>query len=510
MEWVMLLLATPVQFGPGWRFYRHGWPALRSGQPDMNTLVMLGTSAAWLYSVLALVAPGWFPAGSAHTYFEASGVVITLVLLGKYLEALAKGRASQAMKSLLKLRPDSATVRRDGQELVVPTADLRVGDEVVIRPGERLPVDGRVVAGRSFVDESMLTGEPEPRLKEAGAPVTGGTVNGNGSFSFLVEQVGSDTFLARIIAMVEQAQGSKAPVQQLADRVVAVFTPIVLGIALLAGVAWLVVGGEGSLSRALVATVAVLVIACPCAMGLATPVSIMVASGRAAGLGLLFRSAGALERLGQVQAVALDKTGTLTVGRPALNAWEPLNGFERPETLRLAAGLESRSEHPIASSVVEAARADGLGVPEPEGFTAETGLGVSGVVDGRTCAIGSARYLEGLGVDLTGLPPSGEAGGLSTTILLAVDGRLAARGLVGDALKPGAAEAVAALRRLGLEPVLITGDQEGPARAAARLVGIERVVAGVLPGGKADALRALQAGGRKVAFVGDGINDAPA
>ncbi|WP_309571982.1 heavy metal translocating P-type ATPase [Deinococcus sp.] len=517
MNVVMLLLAAPVQFGPGRRFLRSGWAALRHGSPDMNSLVMIGTLAAFGYSLLVTVAPGLFPAGSAHVYFEASAVVITLILLGKYFEAVAKGRTSEAMKTLLALQPATATVVRGGAEVEVPVDDVTTGDLIRVRPGGKLPVDGTVETGESWVDEGMLTGESVPVAKSVGAAVVGGTLNGNGTLTFRATRVGNDTALAQIIRLVETAQGSKPPIQGLADRVVAVFVPIVLVIAAITFLAWLLLGGPNALSQALVHTVAVLIIACPCAMGLATPTSIMVGTGRAAALGVLFRTGTALEALGGVDVVAVDKTGTLTLGHPELTDLHILNGhgqpgFERADVLRLVAGAEGDSEHPIARAIIGAAEREGLSLPAATAFQARPGLGLEATVDGKRVQIGADRYMTELGLDIT--PFAAEAAHLGdegkSPLYAAIDGTLAAVIAVADPLKSGSADAVKALHALGLKVAMVTGDNERTAQAIARTLGIDTVHAGVLPGGKSDVVAALQSGGSRVAFVGDGINDAPA
>ncbi len=512
------LLAAAVQFGPGRRFYRTGWDALVRRSPDMNSLVLLGTSAAFGYSTVATFVPGLLPEGSAHVYFEASAVIVTLVLLGRYLEAGARGRTGDAIRALVSLRPKTARVVRDGAEVEVPVSAVRRGDLVVVRPGERLPVDGVVVDGESYVDESMVTGEPTPVLKRAGDEVVGGTVNGSASFRFAATKVGSETFLSQVIAMVQAAQGAKLPIQALLDRVVAVFVPAVLGVAALTFLAWLAFGPRPSLGLAVVNAVAVLIIACPCAMGLATPVSIMVGTGKAAELGVLFRHGAALQTLGGARVVAFDKTGTLTEGRPRLTDVVLADGAgsSRGEALALAAAAEARSEHPLARAVVEAAREEGVDVPEADTFASVTGRGVRAQVAGRTVLLGSARFLEDAGVELGALRAA--AAGLAeegkTPVYLAVDAdgtlRAVAVMAVSDPVKASAAPALAALRALGVETVMVTGDDERTARAVARGLGIAEVRAEVLPGDKAAVVERLRAGGLRVAFVGDGINDAPA
>ncbi|GGR92454.1 heavy metal translocating P-type ATPase [Deinococcus sedimenti] len=512
LNWVMLALALPIQFGPGRRFYRLGRKSLRSGSPDMNALVMIGTTAAFAYSLVATVLPGLFPAGTAHVYYEASGVVITLILLGKYFEAVAKGRSSEAMKSLLSLQAKAARVLRGGQELDLPADEVLVGDLISVRPGEKIPVDGEVTQGASFVDESMITGEPVPVRKQVGAAVVGGTINQNGALTFRATRVGAETALAQIIRLVETAQGSKPPIQGLADRVVAVFVPIVLGVAALTFLLWLVLGGPASLSYALVTTVAVLIIACPCAMGLATPTSVMVGTGKAAELGVLFKSGGALEGLQAVQVVALDKTGTLTKGHPELTDLLTAPGVDRVRTLALVAAAETQSEHPVARAIVDAARRDGIALPEPTSVEAVPGFGLDAQVDGHRVQVGADRFMRQLGVDVTAFEAQaarlGDEG--KSPLYAALDGQLAAVIAVADPIKDGSVEAVRALRAMGLTVAMITGDHARTAHAIARQVGIDEVRAEVLPSGKSDAVQALQAGGQKVAFVGDGINDAPA
>ncbi|ULH17251.1 heavy metal translocating P-type ATPase (plasmid) [Deinococcus sp. KNUC1210] len=512
LNWIMLALALPVQFGPGRRFYRQGWASIRHRSPDMNTLVMIGTSAAFFYSLAVTLFPQVFPAGTAHVYYEASAVVITLILLGKYFEAIAKGRSSEAMKKLLGLQVRTARVLRGGTELELPTDEVLVGDIVSVRPGEKIPVDGELTKGSSYVDESMITGEPVPVAKEAGAGVVGGTINQTGAFQFRATKVGADTALSQIIRLVESAQGSKPPIQGLADRVVGVFVPVVLGIAALTFLAWMLFGGPQALSYALVNTVAVLIIACPCAMGLATPVSVMVGTGKAAELGVLFRNGAALEGLQAVQVVALDKTGTLTQGRPELTDFTVLPGFERSEVLSLIASAEQQSEHPIARAVVEGAQREGLPLSEVQSFEALPGFGLAATVQGRRAEVGADRYLRRLGLDVSALQAqtSRLADEGKSPLYAAIDGRLAAVLAVADPIKPGSLEAVRALHAQGVRVAMITGDHTRTANAVAGQLGIETVLAEVLPSGKSDAVRSLQAQGQQVAFVGDGINDAPA
>ncbi|OLV17263.1 Lead, cadmium, zinc and mercury transporting ATPase [Deinococcus marmoris] len=512
MNWVMLALAVPVQFGPGRRFYRLGWASLKHRSPDMNALVMIGTSAAFFYSLVVTLAPQIFPVGTAHVYYEASGVVITLILLGKYFEALAKGRSSEAMKSLLSLQPKEARVLRDGEERLLPVDDVQVGDTLRVLPGESIPLDGEVLSGQSYVNESMITGESVPIQKTGGAAVIGGTLNGNGALTLKATRVGNDTALAQIIKLVETAQGSKPPIQGLADKVVAVFVPVVLVIAAVTFAVWLLLGGEGALSQALINMVAVLIIACPCAMGLATPVSVMVGTGKAAELGVLFKSGTALEGLQATQVIALDKTGTLTRGQPELTDLTLVSGFERGEVLRLVASAEQDSEHPIARAIVDAAKREGLSLSAPESSQAVPGFGLEAVVDATRVQVGADRYMSKLGLGLADFGAQAEQLGDEgkSPLYVALNGQLAAILAVADPIKDGSREAVAALHRQGLKVAMITGDNVRTAQAIARQLGIDQVQAEVLPGDKAKAVRALQEGGQKVAFVGDGINDAPA
>ncbi|PAX06453.1 heavy metal translocating P-type ATPase [Sphingomonas lenta] len=509
---IQFALATAVLFGPGLRFFKKGVPAILRGTPDMNSLVTVGTSAAWGYSLVATFAPQVLPAGTANVYYEAAAVIVTLILLGRYLEAKAKGRTSEAIKRLVGLTPKTARVERDGKVTELLIADVRAGDVVQVRPGEKVPVDGEVVEGSSYVDESMITGEPVPVAKEAGAEVVGGTINKTGAFSFRATKVGADTVLAHIIRMVEQAQGSKLPIQAMVDKVTAWFVPAVMGVAALTFLIWLVLGPTPALTFALVNAVAVLIIACPCAMGLATPTSIMVGTGRAAELGVLFRKGEALQTLRDVAVVALDKTGTLTKGRPELTDLTPAPGFERDEVLALVAAVEAKSEHPIADAIVLAAERRGLRVGSLQGFEATPGYGVSGTVGGRTVAVGADRYMAKLGLDVAVF--AGEAARLGgegkSPLYAAIDGKLAAIIAVADPVKDTTPEAIRALHDLGLKVAMITGDNRATAEAVARQLGIDEVVPEVLPDGKVEAIHQLREGARKVAFVGDGINDAPA
>lgn len=506
------VLASIVQFGPGLRFYRKGIPALLRLAPDMNSLVVVGTSAAWGYSVVATFLPSVLPAGSVNVYYESAAVIVTLILFGRTLEAKAKGRTSDAIKRLVSLQAKSARVERDGTFADIAIDDVRTGDTIQVRPGERLPVDGTVLGGSSYVDESMISGEPVPVEKGEGAAVIGGTINGTGSFTYRATKVGADTVLAQIIRMVEAAQGAKLPIQMLVDRVTAWFVPAVMAAALLTFGIWLVFGPEPALSLALVNAVSVLIIACPCAMGLATPTSIMVGTGRAAELGVLFRNGEALQTLKNTQVVAVDKTGTLTAGRPALTDLQLADGFERATVLALVAAVEAQSEHPVAQAIVTAAKAEGLTLLVATGFQAEPGFGVSATVDGATVAVGADRYMARLGLDVGAFADVARTLGekARSPLYAAVDGRLAAIIAVADPIKPTTPQAIRALHDLGLRVAMITGDNARTAQAVAAELGIDEVVAEVLPDGKVAALKRLRADGRSVTFVGDGINDAPA
>lgn len=511
IEWV---LATPVLFFAGRRFFVHGWAELRHVSPGMNSLVMLGASAAYFYSVFALLAPSLFPVGTAAAYFEAAGVIVTLILLGRYLEALARGRTSDAIRKLMHLQAKTARVLRDGVEIDVPIEDVRLGDAVLVRPGDRVPVDGEVTEGASFVDESMITGEPIPVEKLPGAEVVGGTVNGTGALTVSATRVGGDTVLAQIIRMVEDAQSTKPPIQHLADRIASVFVPIALGIAVLTFVGWLVLGPAPALSFAFVTGVSVLLIACPCAMGLATPTAIMVGTGKGAEMGVLIRNGAALETLAKIDTAVLDKTGTLTQGRPEMTDFLDPDGTGEASNgiLAMVAAAEAKSEHPIAEAIVRAAKSRGLTLPDVTEFASETGFGIEALVDGHKIQIGADRYMARLGVKLgeAEARANGLAGDAKTPLYAAVDGSLAAVIGVADPLKAGSPVAIAALKKAGISVAMMTGDNRRTADAIAAQTGIDRVLAEVLPGDKADEVKKLQAGGAKVLFVGDGINDAPA
>ncbi len=512
-SWIIqLLLATLVLFGPGRPFFTNGFPALFKGAPDMNSLVAVGTGAAWGYSVVATVLPGALPAGVRAVYFEAAAVIVVLILVGRWLEARAKGRTGAAIQALLGLQVRTARVLRGGQAQDVDIDAVRVGELVLVRPGERIPLDGAVTDGASNVDESMLTGEPLAVPKAAGAQVTGGTVNGTGSLTVRATRVGADTTLAQIIRMVEEAQGAKLPIQGLVDRVTLWFVPAVMAVAALTVAVWLIVGPDPALTLALVAGVSVLIIACPCAMGLATPTSIMVGTGRAAEMGVLFRKGDALQALSTVDIIALDKTGTVTEGQPALTDLVVAEGFDRAEVLRLVAGVEAQSEHPIAEAILRGARSEGLDVPVATGFRSVTGYGVAATVAGREVLIGADRFMAREGIETGALSRAEEALAARgrTALFAAVDGKLAAVIAVADPVKSTSPAVIEALQARGLRVAMITGDKRKTAEAIGREAGIDQVIAGVLPDGKVAVLDDLRAGGRKVAFVGDGINDAPA
>jgi Cu+-exporting ATPase len=540
-------LATPVMFGPGRRFFKRGWNAFKDLSPDMNSLVMLGTGSAYSFSALVTFVPTMFPPGSRDVYFEASAVVIALVLLGKYLEAGAKGRGGEAIRKLMALKPTRALIMRRGKETEVDIAAILVGDILAVRPGDRVPVDGKVVSGGSRVDESMLTGEPMPKSKGPGDAVAGGTLNGDGYFTFEALKVGRDTVLAGIIRLVEEAQMSKPPIQDVADKVVRVFTPVVLGIAAVTFVAWMLFGahlsahlgahggGASALPSALIHAVAVLVIACPCAMGLATPTAILAGTGKAAEMGIVVRNGAALQALADANLFAFDKTGTLTEGNPRVTSFAAFPRHDGAEhdgmgtagaagrTLALAAAVEARSRHPLAKALVDYARQERAGeergganpgVGEPEAFLEHAGLGVEGRVDGHAVRVGSLEFLRSAGALPEAMRPEADRMATQGTGLvgISIDGVFAGLAGISDAVKPHAREALDALRGAGIETAMITGDQEGPARAVGAAVGIAEIRAGVLPKDKADAVRTLRRGSgvKGVAFVGDGINDAPA
>jgi Cu+-exporting ATPase len=518
-NWLMLALATPVQFYVGWQYYIGAYKSLRNGSANMDVLIAMGSSVAYLYSLP--VTFGWL---SGHVYFETAAVIITLIRLGKYLEARAKGRTSEAIKKLMGLRAKTAHIIRDGQEQDVPVDNVQVGDVVLVRPGEKVPVDGVVIEGRSSIDESMLTGESLPVEKRPGDPVIGATLNKLGVLKFEATKVGKETALAQIIRLVEEAQGSKAPIQKLADQVSAVFVPGVIAIAALTFLGWFFVGPALPINsdltpftRALINMVAVLVIACPCAMGLATPTAVMVGTGKGAELGILFRNSEALERAGKVNLVVLDKTGTITKGQPAVTDIVTDGKWEEDQLLRLAASVEKGSEHPLGESIWAEATTRNLSLIEPSGFLAEAGQGVSAEVDGHKVAVGNLRMMDAHQYSLNGLAPQVERlqAEAKTAMLVAVDGAVSGLIAVADTVKDSSKAAIEELHRMGLKVVMLTGDNQKTAEAIAKQVGVDMVLAEVLPDGKSAEIKKLQSqasskGQQIVAMVGDGVNDAPA
>ncbi|SLN67853.1 Copper-transporting P-type ATPase [Falsiruegeria litorea R37] len=506
---IQFALTSVILIGPGRMFYAKGLPALFRGAPDMNALVAIGTLAAYGFSVLSTFAPNLLPAGTANVYFEAAAVIVVLILFGRLLEARAKGRTGAAIRKLIGLQPKTARVEVGGIVTERPIAEIVAGDLLHVRPGERIAVDGSVLDGQTYVDESMITGEPVPVLKSAGDAVVGGTLNGTGALRVTATKVGADTVLAQIIAMVEQAQGAKLPIQGMVDRITAWFVPAVLATAALTVLVWLFFGPDPALSMALVAGVSVLIIACPCAMGLATPTSIMVGTGRAAEMGVLFRKGDALQALQDTRVLAFDKTGTLTMGRPELTDLITTEGFDRDEVLRLAAAAEASSEHPIARAITQAAPGP---LPEVTAFESLTGLGLKAQVEGRSVLIGADRLMMRQNIDLSALEPLAQelAAKGKTPLYVAIDGTAAAALAVADPIKPQSHDAIAALHAQGLTVAMITGDNAATAKAIAAELQIDHVVAEVMPGGKVDAVSDLRKRFGAVAFVGDGINDAPA
>jgi Cu+-exporting ATPase len=512
---LQMLLQSPVQFWIGWQFYQGAWAAARHRSTNMNTLIAVGTSAAYIYSVLATFFPGLFELRSyrAEVYFDTAAAIIVLILLGRTLEAKARGQTSEAIQKLMGLRPKTARILRDSMEVEVPAEEVQPGDIVVVRPGERIPVDGVVKEGYSSVDESMLTGEPLPVEKRPGDQVVGGTMNKTGSFRFEATKVGRQTVLAQIIALVEEAQGSKPPIARLADKIASYFVPAVMGIASLTFLLWLLLGPEPAFTYAVLNFIAVLIIACPCALGLATPTSIMVGTGKGAENGILVRSGAALETAHKITTVVFDKTGTLTEGTPRLTDVLPAEGATKEEVLAYAASAEKGSEHPLAEAILSAAAEQGIQAGEPEHFQAVPGHGVKATLEGRTLLLGNELLMRDEGVQM---PQAllGQAQALAsegkTPMFLAMEGRPVGLLAVADTLKADSQEAVRALQGLGLEVVLLTGDVERTAKAIARALGIEKVIAQVLPQHKARMIKELQQQGKVVAMVGDGINDAPA
>jgi Cu+-exporting ATPase len=513
-SWVLQsVLTTLVLVGPGSVFFTKGLPALWHLSPEMNSLVAMGSGSAWLFSMVATYTPALLPEGTRFVYFEAAAVIVTLILLGRTLEAKAKGRTGAAIKHLIGLVPREARLLRDGQMIDVPIESVVPGDYVVVRPGEKIPVDGQIIEGAPYIDEAMITGEPLPETKAVGDRVTGGTINTTNSFTFVATHTGGDTVLAHIIRMVESAQGAKLPIQAVVDRVTAWFVPAIMVCALLTFLLWLWLGPTPSLSYALVNAVAVMIIACPCAMGLATPTSIMVGTGRAAELGVLFRQGDALQRMRDVEVIAFDKTGTLTMGKPVLTDIVVLSAlYDRATLLSWAASMQSQSEHPIAHAILNAAVSEQLPLPVAKDFTAIRGSGVRAVVLDNVILSGTQHLMveQGIATELATeqIRPWGEQG--KTPIYLAVNGELAALMAVADPIKPSAVSAIAVLHGLGLKTVMITGDNIHTAQAVAGQIGIDQVHAQVLPEGKVAVLQSLRDKGSVLAFVGDGINDAPA
>ncbi|HYO86597.1 MAG TPA: heavy metal translocating P-type ATPase [Dermatophilaceae bacterium] len=519
--WAQLVLATPVVLWAGWPFFVRGWASVRNRNLNMFTLIAMGTGVAWLFSVVATISPGIFPAsfrsgggtGTVDVYFEAAAVITVLVLLGQVLELRAREQTSGAIKALLDLSPKTARrITADGADQEVPLDHVQIGDRLRVRPGEAVPVDGTVQEGRSAVDESLVTGESMPVTKSSGDTVIGGTINQSGGLVMNAEKIGRDTMLARIVAMVADAQRSRAPIQRMADKVAGIFVPAVIAAAVIAFAAWALVGPDPKLAHALIVAVAVLIIACPCALGLATPMSIMVGVGRGAGLGVLIKNAEALELLEKVDTLVVDKTGTLTEGRPSLTQIVPAGDHDKDELLRLAAGVERASEHPLAQAIVEAANTRGISLPDVQDFDSPAGRGVIGTVDGRTLTLGSADFLSSHSIDTTGLQPQADQlrGDGATVIYIGVDGAVAGLFAIADPVKATTPEALKALREEGMEVVMLTGDNRVTAQAIARTLGIKRIEAEVLPDHKSDIVTTLRDEGRVVAMAGDGINDAPA
>ena len=516
--WVQLVLATPVVLWAGWPFFERGWTSVRTLKLNMFTLIAMGTGVAWLFSVVATLAPDLFPEafrmdGAVDVYFEAASVITTLVLLGQVLELRAREQTSGAIRALLDLTPDTAhRIKSDGTEEEVTLDQVTVGDRFRVRPGEKVPVDGAVEEGRSTLDESLVTGESMPATKKVGDSVIGGTINQTGSLIVRADKVGRDTMLARIVQMVAEAQRSRAPIQRVADRVAAWFVPAVIAIAIAAFLVWATVGPDPRLAHALVVAVSVLIIACPCALGLATPMSIMVGVGRGAGLGVLIKNAEALERMEKVDTLVVDKTGTLTEGKPSVTRVVTTTGFDEHEILQLVAAVEQASEHPLGLAIVNAAHAAGLSIPNVTDFDAPVGKGVAGTVEHQRVRVGSATFLTGEGIDPSALTAQADelrADG-ATVIFVSSGDQVAAIIAIADPIKETTPAAVEALRAEGIEVVMLTGDNRVTAETVARGLGIDRVEAEVLPDHKADVVKSLRADGRVVAMAGDGVNDAPA
>ena len=510
-SWIFqFVVISIVMAGPGWRFHKKGLPALLRGAPDMNSLVALGTLSAWTFSTCALFAPSIFPKGTADVYFEAAGVIITLILLGRLLEARAKGRTGAAIQRLIDLQPATALVERGSEIVELPLSDVLIGDILHLRPGARVATDGTVVDGQTFIDESMISGEPVPVSKSVDETVIGGTINGTGALAYRASAVGADTVLSQIILMVEDAQSAKLPIQSIVDRITGVFVPVVMGLSALTVLTWLIFGPDPALGLALVAGVSVVIIACPCAMGLATPTSIMVGTGRAAEMGVLFRKGDALQTLQESKVIAFDKTGTLTAGAPKLTTFKTTVGWTRETALPLIAALEAQSEHPIANAIVRAT--EGFDLPKVIGFKSITGMGVRGIANGKTVLVGADRFMTQEGIDLGEYAQTADtlAQKGATPLFAAIDGQIAAVIGVSDPIKPTTAATISALHSMGLKVAMITGDNAVTANAIADELGIEHVIAEVMPAGKVTAVQSLRERYGKIAFVGDGINDAPA
>lgn len=510
----MMILATPVQFYVGWQYYVGAYKALRNGSANMDVLVALGTSVAYVYSVLVV-----FGLLHGHVYFETAAVIITLIRLGKFLEARAKGKTSDSIKKLMSLRPKTARIYRDGVETVIPINQVVVGDEIIVKPGESIPVDGSLIEGESFVDESMLTGESFPVQKNVGTTVIGGTINKNGWFKFSAQKIGKDTMLAQIIQLVEDAQSSKAPIQKMVDKVSSVFVPVVIGIALLTFIGWFFLGGEimagdemTPLTRALVNMVAVLVIACPCAMGLATPTAIMVGTGKGAEIGVLVKSSEALEKAAKINTIVLDKTGTITEGQPSVTDVITRGNITENELLLLSASLEKSSEHPLGEAIVAEAGNRELVLEKPDMFTSKTGMGIMGEIRGKRIILGNPKLMDEESINITEWNSDIEQlqGEGKTVMIVTIDDTVSGLISVADKIKTSSYEAVKSLKQNGLKVVMITGDNARTAQAVGSQIGIEDVIAEVLPGEKAAKIKELQLSGNVVAMVGDGINDAPA
>lgn len=511
--YLQFILTTLVLVIPGRRFYIHGLPALLRLAPDMNSLVAVGTLAAYLFSIVATFMPSILPAGTVNVYYEAAAVIVALILLGRFLEAKAKGRTSEAIQRLVSLQAKVAHVSRENQIIDIPIDQVVVGDFIIVKPGERVPVDGKVIEGKSFVDESMITGEPIPVEKKVDSDVVGGTINQNGTLSFKAVAVGGETMLAQIIRLVEQAQGSKMPIQAVVDKITLWFVPAVMAAAVLTFLIWLIFGPSPALTFALVNAVAVLIIACPCAMGLATPTSIMVGTGRGAELGVLFRKGEALQLLKDAKVVAVDKTGTLTEGHPVLTDFEVTEFFQRDHVLSMVAAVESRSEHPIAKAIVDAATKENLTLPKVNQFDSVTGMGVYAAIDENgEIHIGADRYMLQLNIDISPFASAAQRLGDEgkSPLYVAINGKLAGIIAVADPIKSTTPSAIKALHQLGLKVAMVTGDNARTAQAIARQLGIDEVIAEVLPEGKVTAVQSLKAKYGNIAFVGDGINDAPA